>query len=352
MKKRIMVLGLLVAVVVVFGCSDVQRKDVENMNMKKAYEISNQYLQYIYEGNIEGAKSLLSAKLSSDTNVDANIINISSYQAKDVIESATSITTKYIITTEEKENPKCGVDSYSFKIEKEGNEYKIFETKATPLKLVYAEGNALRVRRGNDGTSDILIRLKDLPNEMYVKGDGATINKINLPNKNFGVVGIGVTGRKIAISTNDSVDSYVAIAIDEEAKESFATVNGNTSLGENDKKSIDEVIEKPVAQQLNSIAVLKNTIVERLQLDNNEDKLLVTVRENGKGRTVKIYNAASGEKIPVDLDKQFTVDKYNVDVSSINDDVIEINVSSISGVNDDLVGVYSVDCKNLETIKK
>lgn len=352
MKKRMTGLYLVIVMLMTFGCSSGQKKDVENMSMKKAYDISNQYLQYIYEGNIEGAKTLLSNKLNSKTKEELSTIKITSYQVKDVVESATSITTKYIITTGERESSKCGVDSYSFKIEKEGKEYKIFETKVVPLKFVYGEGNTLRVRRTNDGTSDMLIRLKDLPNEMYVKGEGASINKINLPNKAFGVIGIGVTGRKIAISTNDSADTYLAIVIDEEAKESFAIVGGNEASGDANKKSIDEVIEKPIAQQLNSIDVLKNTVIERLQFDNNEDKLIATVRESGKGRTLKIYNSTSGEEIPLELDKQFSDEKYNVDIISLEDEFIEIYVSSISGTADDVVGLYRVDCKKLETIKK
>lgn len=352
MKKRLMVLFLIIVLILTLGCSSGEKQEVENMDIKKAYDISNMYLQYLYEGRIDEARTLLSSKLNSKTKGSLDTIKISSYQVRDVVESVNSITTKYIITTDEREQSKCGVDSYNFKIEKDGKEYKICGTQVSQEKIVYGEGSVLRVRRANEGSSELLIRLKDLPNEMYVKGEGANIDKVNLPNNSFGVIGIGVTGRNIAISTNNSADSYIAIVIDEEAKESFLTVTGNEGAGNKNKKTIDEVVEKPIAQQLNSIDILKNTQVERLQFNGDEDKLIATVKENGKGRTLKVYNITVGEKIPLDIDKKFSPDKYNVDVVSLDGEIIGIKVSAISGVEDSVTGRYKVDCKKLETLKE
>ncbi|MGL5151914.1 MAG: hypothetical protein ACRC7N_15215 [Clostridium sp.] len=353
MKKRLLSIFLVIMIVFMIGCGESNNQEVEIMDMKQAQEISGRYLQKLYENNIDGAKALLTKDLNKKTKSnDIEGLRVTSYKQLEEIEAATYIASTYMVTRASDTEPKATVDMYNIKVIDENGQYKIKNTEAKTLKSIYGEADTLRVRRGSDGDSELLIRLKDLPSEIYLKDNGAQINKYNLPNNKFGVIGVGNTGSKVAITTNDGINTYIAIIIDEEAKASFATVDSSTESSGDDKKTIDQVIEKPVAQQLSSIDLIKNGIVQRLQFDSKEEKLIVQYKHEGKGECVRVYNASSGELITLELDKKFDINKYNVQVSKIDGNDVYIRVSMLTGENDDKVGEYKIESSKLEVIKQ
>ncbi|MGL4773031.1 MAG: hypothetical protein ACRC2K_05630 [Clostridium sp.] len=353
MKKKVLCICFLGLFLLIISCSNKKLEESSNIDLKIAHDVANSYMQKLYEGDVEGAKMLLTKDLKKSTKAkEIQGLRLTSFKEIEEVETATYITTRYKVTRAEEGTPRSTVDLYKVKIVLEKGEYKVSEATAENLKNVYGEGETLRVRRDNEGDSELLIRLKDLPNDIYIKDEGAQINKYDLPNKAFGVIGMGNTGSKIGITTTNGTDTYVAIVIDEETKQSFATASlGGGQSGE-DKKTIDEVIEKPVAQQLNSIDLIRNASVQKIQFDGKEEKIIVQYKEKDRGENLKLYNSSSGDLITLDLDKKFPNDIYNVHVSKIDGEEIFIKVNLIDGGEDEKVGTYKLECDKLEVIKE
>ena len=310
-------------------------------------KITTEYLRSIIDEDIDKANSLcLEELVAKNKELKSGVSKITSFQLYKSVEGSNYGYYIYDVIRANNDEPKTDLERCILKVIKNGDNYKISEIKSQVQKQLYIKGESLRIVGENGVDSNLVIDMSNIPNEAYLKENAIMIYKENVPKEEFGEIGIGFMGNKIAISTQNSKNSYICITIidDSSMSGSGIEVSGDTSIGNS-----QEIIEKPIAKQLISLDLLNNSKINELIFSKNDQNLSVNYSINGVDR-MNIYNTDSGSIVSLRLEETFPVESYNTVAKYFEGNSIVVNVSSTTS-DSSKDGEYIIDLETLEIEK-
>lgn len=360
-KKRLFIL-FMIFILCMVGCKakDEQETVQERFNVQIAKETAIEYMKRLKANDIEGANSMSTPELQASNKIKKlSSMPIMAFQTANINETGNSSYISFYCTRTNGNLSDANLDLVNIKVVKGNEEYIISDVKSENISEIYHEKDELRLITKGEGSSQLILRLKDLPLQIYPKGQMPVINKVKVPKDKYSVIGMSYTGSNIGISTTDGKDSFIGVAIIEEANvESSAKVqnqkiaqgaSGGGGAGggsQMDENTLKKILEKPIAQQISGYDVLKDSKIKTLMFNEEEGVLIVQyTKGNSKALGMKIYINPDGDLLPIEFEKLFPIDKYNIEyVKSTKNDVV-INVTAVNkkNVSQEVLGTYKID---------
>ncbi len=310
-------------------------------------EITTEYLMSIIDGNIDKANSLcLDELIAKNKEIKSGASKLISFQLYKSIEGSNYGYYIYDVIRANDKEPKSDLERCTLKVIKDDEDYKISQVKSQTQKQLYVKDKSLRIIGEKGVDSKLVINLSSIPEETYLKENMIMIYKQNVPKKEFGEIGIGFTGNKVAVSTQDNESSYICITI---IDDSLMEGSRTASTGDTNIDNSQQIIEKSVIKELISLDLLNDSKVNEFIFSKDDQNLSVNYSINEVNR-MNIYNTDTGDIILLKLEDTFPIDSYNIIAKYFEGNSIVINVSSITN-NNEKDGEYTVDLETLEMKK-
>ena len=326
MKKMLLFCISLILIFGMVGCNgDVDTIKIDMFNEKEATIIGRKYMDELSKGQ-------------------DNFIN--SFKLDHSAEGGDFVFLNYKVIRGNDKGNSIGLDSFDLKVVKNAEVYSVEEIKSKNTKQVYVNKNTLRILDEEVGESQLFLRDKDLPREIYSKGNQLMIDKKEVPQGEFSMLSLGFEGNKVALVVKNDNKEFLALAL---VKESKATV-AKAEAGDSDKinnKGIDELIEKPTVEKIIPYDIVEDSDIEKIVFTSDDAELIVQINSEGVS-SLKTYSNPSGELIPIDLENRFPKDKYQVKIDRVNEEGSFIKViAKDSGEEEE----YSLNLKEMKVIK-
>lgn len=352
MKKFFIGILCLILIFTMGGCNGYMGEvTVHLFDIKAAMDIGSEYMKNLASGNIHEANSYCRNKdISKEEVVKMQDNKINSYKLDKVEEGANYAYLKYIVLRGNNAALTADLDGIVLKIMKEDDKYLIDDIKAINIKQVYKEKDTLRIRDEESGKSKLLLRMRDLPREVYPKKEEVTLSKETVPESEFNKISIGFEGNRVAITLTDGNSTFIAVAMIKELEATAGKAEGKENKEGNVDINLDEILEKPIAERIVGYDFLQGEEVEKLLFSKDDGELIVEGKQAGVGNRVKIYKNPKGELMPLKLDKLFPREAYSVNILSVTGEGTLINVEAI-GEEKGAVGTYIVDVKEGKLVK-
>ncbi len=371
MKGKIIALAIIFAIALFSACNRREENTPApvKFDTEAAVELTENYLRLITEGNYDEAKKLCTKELQGHSeNIREEGLKIVSYNQDDLNEVGARVVATYRLNRIASKEPRADLDICTISIIKEGEDYKISKVSIATEKEAYEEGRTLRQRKEEDVESDPIIRLHRLPQDMYIQGKEASLNKISIPKERFTTVNYNYSGDRIAISTYDG-DSYVGII---KLDDSIGTAGGVTSgsgggggggkeAGSNAEDSTgnegsseeDLSTEEPVGKEITSLEVFPSTSIEVLAFSRDEEYLMVQYTQQGKGSSIKLYKVQSGEAEDLTIEDKYPSSQYSLHFMRFDKNSMIFKVEELTPGSGDttLTGQYQLDLETLSITK-
>lgn len=357
-KKILNVIKMIFIASIFVGCSTERAEEgvaVSLFDTNKGKGIIENYFTNIRLGNFDEANSLCSDDLLNDTkDLTQGVSQITSFSDHEIVEGNKSGYFIFNVIRDSMAEPKSDLEVYTIKVENQDKDYKITDIKSKAQKSIYVKNKALRVIGEDGGKSNLIISLNNIPKDTYLSENKAMLYKAEVPRENFGKVAVGFEGKKVALSTYGDNNSYIGVVyIDETLMEEGGVSDPEEGNGKG-QKSKEQSSEKPVANKLISLDLLRNGKVTGFMFSKEDENLAVSFKNNKGVDRVKIYNTEEGDVVDIKIDEVFSADKYNIFVEHFTEDEFKFRTSLAKGnTNKDetLVGNFSVNLKTLELKK-
>lgn len=329
--KRLIYIFILTFILMLVSCSKDEKENIDFFDIHKAKDIGSTFMENMAYGTIEDIGNLCSDKVKTSKEYNELIDNkIGAYKVEKNIEGADYAYIDYIAIRKDNENLRADLDNLSIKIIKKDGAYLVDEIKAKSNKEIYVDNNILRVRNEETGENNILLKLKDLPKEMYSKGSDVIVNKKSINNKEFSRVSLSFSGDKVGIVSTDGENIALLLAEVKEEKDTLGQNNssGNEETNINDmEKNIEDALEAPIVKKLIEYDLINNAEVEELLFSNDDGELILQIKQDGES-FIKIYRNNTGELIDLNLEKEFPKEKYTSKIKCVNDKGLLVEVES------------------------
>lgn len=347
MKKYFKGILCLILIFTLGGCkSFMEEVPVHLFDIKDAMDLGSQYMKSLELGNIEEANSYCRNKDISMVEVAKMQENkIKSYKLDKFEEGANYAYLKYKVLRGNDSALSVDLDGIVLKIMKADDKYLIEDIKVNNIKQVYKEKDTLRIRDEESGKSKLLLRMRDVPMEVYQKTEGVTLSKKTVPKGDFDMLSIGFEGDRVAFTLSEDNNTFIAVAMIKELEEVASKVQEKGDIGTN----LDEILEKPIAERIVGYDFLEGEVVEKLLFSKEDGELIVQGKKDGIAG-VKIYKNPNGELASLKLDKLFPRLEYSVNITSVTGEGTFIKVESL-GVEKEAAGAYVVDVKEGKVVK-
>lgn len=354
-KRLIVLLFLIIILSLTVACSK-NKTEVQNLdlfNPKIASNLAEEYLELVKNNNIEEANKLCTEKLlAKNKEISLGDSKIIAFAPDSVIESSRAAYVTFNVVRNSESEPKCDLDNYAIRVIKDNASYKIDEVKAMNKKQIFVRNNSLRMIGESGGDSNLIITLKNMPKDIYLKENNLMLYKDNIVSDSFGIVSLGYEGQRIAISTMGNDKTLLTIAYIEESKPAQASnVSGETTEIEG---SLEDVLDKPIAKKVITLDMLEKISLRNLVFTREEGYLIVEYTNDKSNSRINIYDTSNGDLIPLKFDSIFPVEKYSLTLKSFDKDECIIDVKGKSGesnVREELFGEYKINIKDA-TVKK
>lgn len=361
MKIRKSLLTVIILIILTLtSCSKIENKNdvvINLFDMQRANNIAKDYLNNIISGDFNAASNLLSEDLlKSNNNISEGVSKIISFKSDESIEGNNYGYFIYNIVRSSEVEPKSDLENITFKVKKQNNEYKIDEIKSKSEKEIYTNGTGLRVIGEDGGKSSLIVTLNNLPKDAYLRDNKIMLYKDIVPKDEFGKICLSFTGKRIAITTTNNKDSYICIAYIDEALMASAQPGGQSggsgaNIDTSNIDTLEDVLEKPIAQKIVDVDLLKDSKIDKLVFSEKEDLLQVTYNNKYNKDRIRIYKGDDGSLVQTELDSMFPEDKYNLTNGKFDEEVFKFKVTTFEGEEDELSGEYILDLRNLEINK-
>lgn len=333
------------------GCSTVVQNVNSNLfDIEKAKESAGEYMSALSKGEIGTAETLCENKKISNEEVEKLKNNkFRAYKIDEINEGADYAYIKYLVIRGNNTEVRADLDSIELKVSKIDGEYKITEIEAKNIKQVYLDKENLRIIDGEIGKSDLLLRKKDLPKEVYSKGDEVTLTMDTVPDVQFSKLNVGFQGKYVGVTLSNGDKTLVSLSIINDVDNSLKKSKG-ASASSNTNENIEDIFEKPIAEKIVGYDLIDAGTTEKILFTNNDEFLVLQVNKEGKGSSIRIYKNPLGELVNFEIDKKFPPDKYSLDIQKITEGGIYIEVTPISSEAAEK-GLYIIDIKNMDISK-
>lgn len=355
--KRFLSVTLLLTVSMLSGCSKLEKKSevaIDLFDVFKGKDLATNYLINVSNGNIEKAnEACLDELVSSNINLSEGVSNLAGFQLDKTIAGTEFAYYIFNVVRDSNLEPKSDLESYTIKVNRNGDNYSISEVKAKPQRELYIKNNSLRIIGEKGGKSSLVISLNNIPKDTYLRENKIMVYKEKVPNNNFGKVVLGFTGEKIAISTVDDNNAFICIAYIDNTLMQNGTddVTSGTASQGNQISELQEILEKPITSKVVPVDLLNNVQIENFIFSKEDDNIAVNYKDKSGIERLNIYKADDGSKISSKLDNTFNKDIYSVKAENFDGDKLIISVYKTDGTNDNSTGKYSLNIKSEEMIK-
>jgi len=353
-KKYFIGILSLILIFTLGGCKSFMGEvTVHLFDIKDAMDIGSKYMENLALGNIDEANSYCRNKdISKEEVVKMQENKINSYKLDKFEEGANYAYLKYIVLRGNDETLRADLDGVVLKIMKEDDKYLIDDIKANNIKQVYKEKDTLRIRDEESGKSELLLRMRDVPREVYQKKEEVTLSKETVPVGEFNKVSIGFQGNRVAFTLTDGKNTFIAVAMIKELEETAGKVQGKEATQGSEEANLDEILEKPIAEKIVGYDLLQSEVVEKVLFSKDDGELIVQEKKEGVA-SIKIYKNPKGELAHLKIDELFPRQKYSVNILSVTGEGTLINVEAL-GEDIKAVGTYIVDVKEgkIEKVKE
>ena len=332
MKKRIILIFMCIFLLMLMSCS--------NANVK----VNDDFFE-IDEATKAG--KIYMEELSLD---DKN--NIDSYNLEKVTEAANYVILDYKVIRKSSDNINIDLDLFNIKVEKKDGNYEVSKIKSKNSMQVYIDKNNLRIRDEDTGMSELLLRERDIPKEVYPKDNEIMINKVNVVSGKYSLLALDTKGEKVGIINKNDNQNFIMLAQINNAKETIgeSSDGGNENITSNlDYNNLEEILEKPVASRITPYDLIQSNI-DKLIFTADGDFLLVHTNDNNIGRLL-IYKNPSGEKIDMNLDEIFPNNQYSLDIKKIDETGTYIDIKAITEVKEK-EGLYKLEFNSGKIFKQ
>lgn len=355
------IIGLCTILFTLFNFTACETNDTKEstsglFDTQRALSISKDFLSNIKSGNIEGANKLCSEELiMENVNIGEGISKITSFDKEKSIVGSDFAYYVYNVIRTSSIAPKSDLESLTIKVEKIDDEYLINEVKAQSKKELFVEGDYLRILEDQGSNSNLVVSLTSIPKDTYTSENKMMLYKSEVPNDNFGTVGLSFTGKKVAISTIGQNKAYICVANIEDSLSTSAEQgeSAGQSSSSDSMSQLESLFEKPIAKKIISLDLLDGSTINNFIFSKKEDSLAVSYTNGNGVKRVSIYNANEGNMLSKNLNKEFDESQYNIDEIGFNAEEFVFNVTRVSNDIGDIEkeGKYSFNIESSE-IKK
>lgn len=355
--KKIISIMLILTTGILISCTKVEKNEgsmVDLFDILKGKSIAKEYLLDISKGNIDKANELCDSELiSSNVNLSEGVSKLASFQLDKTISGSDFSYFIFNVIRDSNVEPKSDLESYTIKVNRDGDKYTIGSVKATSKRELYTKNRALRIIGEKGGKSSLVISLNNIPKDTYLRNNKVMIYKEKVPSDDFGKVVLGFTGQKVAISTINEKDSYICVVyIDDTLMEGGTDeVLSGTPSESASLTQIEDITEKPVSRKVVSVDLLSNSKIDDFIFSKEDDNLAVNYKNESNISRVNIYKTEDGELIESNFDKEFPKELYNIKGNYFDGEKFNFSVYKNDNTEDNLTGTYNINIKSLEITK-
>ncbi|AOR22271.1 hypothetical protein [Clostridium taeniosporum] len=356
MKKIILILISTLMIFMSLGCRNKisNSESTDLYNSKKAIETAQKYLMEVQNENFDEAKKMCTDSFISSSKInDLGNSKIQVFKINRTVDGGDKVSIIFDVLRGEDYSPNNSLDKYNIDVIKENDDYKINNLTTSEEAEIHEIENELRLQTSGIGESKLILKLLDMPKQVYNK-DGNPLERVNIPNEKFSSCGLNYLGDKVAYSTTNGKDSYIGVLYIK-TNDSVATIGSNKDDEKNENEDKSNGIEKVQTDKVKNFGILNDCQVERIGFSAAEDNVIVSYRNSNGGIGLKIFNIEGGKELPINVENKFPTDKYNVRVMYVNEEEIMVRVTLLEGVteeDDDLTGIYSVNTNKSTILKK
>lgn len=364
-KRKIGIIFLCILTIIFIGCNKVENKADESkikqlvFDDAKAKQVAENYMNYLSQNDFENARSLCKSELANRIkDFDTRGFNILSFKLGEIIQKGDSSMYEFIITRTKEGETRADLEDYYISIskDKDKDKYEVSDIKATTKIEGFVEKNKLRIRNNDDVKTQTVIKLSNIPNEMYPKYNKANIVKLPIPRSEFGPMNFTFLGDKVAITSKGDNKTYIAtIEIEEsQSTQGAAGKDGGGGEGKSDSatESEDKVLEPIIGKKITSVDIYQDVKVKNLIFSKEQGYLAVIYEDRGATQ-FKLYDE-KGNIMDIDFDKLFPAPKYHVLYEDFKENYVLFHVKGVEGVKDvrqDVTGKYKISLKDFKLIK-
>lgn len=361
MKRKIFLIAIIFMSIQITLCSCGIREEESNIDaykdfeIKKAENVFDNYIQALTKNDYEKAKSYFSQDLLKNYRDESDKTLV---VTGGVIESKNKISDygvlKAKITSSNMAKPYCCLDENIFKIVKEGNEYKIAEISSKNIAEAFLEGNKIRYRKNGDIHDFLLLRKDSIPKYGFSATDKNKTGRMIVPINNYGNINFSYDGDIMTFSTFYD-NSYVSIVrIDQSLAVQGKEADGT---GEQpDAKTSDVAIEKPIGKEINTLDILKESMVEKTMFSQDQQYVAVQYETKDKQKGIRIYNIDNYNMISYSFEDNFKTDDINLTIDKFENNKFYFSATFKTDAKNketykELAGYWQLDLKNFKAKK-
>lgn len=372
MKKKLSAIVICITIAVPIlvtaaGCMKTSQKN--NKTQENSFDIkiaANLVNNYMY--SLMNSKSIdtdrfytyeLKEMQKQSPYITSNL-KINGYIIDEVDETGKSGVVKMRVLRSDFYSPYAELTMSTLKVIKEGTNYKISDIRDEVQEVALKKGTMLRYKTKNNVKTNLLLRKISIPLYAFSKDDKASINKLPVPVKDYGMLCFSYKGDQIVVTTHD-VDAFAAVVKIDESKavqgggDGASKQQGSGSGGGGEGEAEGEMAEEEsIGKEIIPLDLLKDSIIERISFSLDEKYVLIQYAKKNLGSCIRLYRADSGELSEYKFEDNFPLGKVKVIFSSFDKDVLNfevIAVSSKDGSINDLIGKWQLDLKEFKAQK-
>lgn len=333
MKKRITIfIGIIFLLMLVSCGQKVEEINTSFFEIDKATEVGKEYMSILgYDKN--------------------NYIE--SYSLNKVTEGANYVVLDYKVIRKKENSINEDLDTFNIKVAMKDGKYVVNKLIAKNLMQLYVSGSTLRIRQEDIGMSELLLRKKDLPIEVYPQNSDIMINKVNVENGQYHLLALDSKGDSVGIITRNDNENFIIFSQIKNTQETDGEEDTSVDNGDNsgiNLNDLEDVLEKPIASKIVPYDLIEAQNIDDLVFTEDGDYLLVHINDNGVGK-LNIYKNPTGEKLDMNLDEIFPSNKYTLTINKINETGTYIDVKAL-GEDKEEEGLYKFEFRSQKIFRE
>lgn len=356
--KRI--IGFIICLCVIFnicGCkkSTVNENEVlKKFNIEKTTKVVEAYMKASMKNDTSKMDALYSKDFAKKVqDKKPNNVIITGYMLQEVSQSGDMGIIKVRVTKTSSETSYAQLETDTFKVIKEGENYKIKDLDNINEKEVFVTQNQIRIRLKDKAKTLLVTNFRGMPKYYYAREDTAKSNMLKVSLEEYGNMALTYEGTVQAIATKGK-NPLIEVVHYEEAMMTQGGTSGSQSSGDSGggkpSGEVELAPEKPLAKENVPIDIISDGVINNMVFSENERLLAVQYTKNNLGTSIKVYKVKNGELIPFKFDKNYPMDKLDVTIDSFQKEALVYNVVAKEQFkNDDsirnMVGKWELDVK-------
>ncbi|MCG4579240.1 hypothetical protein [Clostridium cochlearium] len=366
-KKRFFIVFLIFVFIFSSSCnkldknnnSDGQNATEKSFDINAAKNVVDLYVNYLIKEDYNNALKYYSKEMvDKKIDVKNTPLKVKGYNIEDINQVGKGGVFKLKVARTNLNEPFATLDECIIKINKEDENYKIVDIKSNTEGEIFIERGNIRIRKKSEADTNLLIDLSGIPQYSFPKDDELSMSKLAIPKKNYGVMAFSYSGTSVAITTYDKNTFAGIVKLDEsKSVQGQQSSGGGAEGGDQSQKQNsngDMIKEKPLGKEIIELDILTDSKIDYMTFSQDEKFILLQYSKDKNKKSIRIYNADSGEIVPFKFEEKFPLDKVQVLFSSFDDKFVNVTVIPINDKDKNIkefIGNWQLDLKNYKCKK-